>query len=335
MANNRSRAWFFTTSGDTQIGGFWQRFVSGGISKPTQNTFEDLTQSTAFKTELTDGASDNGLTTNHSSGSPLQGLVTTALDADISNDANVKASYTSNTPIVAKAYQMTAVAEEVQTLDTLNEALVDVTNNGTTRRNYVVKLATAFVTWLGLIRTQLTTAQADIVTLDGRVDTAETDIDTLQSDVTDLQNDFGTIGSSVSGSFTLVNATHFTVTTVSGTPGTFGNIKVSYQTYGNLVNLVFSISTVTGALNHNFYIDINLSTLLASFPTEVGAIIPSANFTSTRTQTGIYTVSNSVNSILYAIEQSGTKTIRLDGLTSGASSGTILYDYSVLTHYIK
>jgi len=200
MGNLRLKSWFFTTSGDTQIAGFWQRFKGGGISKPTQNTFEDLLESSAFKTEVGDGALDNGRTANHSSGNPKQGLVTTALDADIVDDTKVKADYTADNPIVPKAYQMTAVTEETQTLDTLNEALIDVSNTGTTRRNYVVKLATGFITWLGLIRTELTQAIDDILTLDGRLDTVEGDITTIEGDITAIDNRVTEVENQISAS---------------------------------------------------------------------------------------------------------------------------------------
>ncbi len=52
MPTKRLRAWFTSLVGDTPINGFYQRFVGGGQSKPTENSFKDLFESVAFHTEI-------------------------------------------------------------------------------------------------------------------------------------------------------------------------------------------------------------------------------------------------------------------------------------------
>ena len=159
MANYRLRNWFFTNVGDTKDpNGFWNKFVGGGISRPKQATFSDLADSVAFKTEDADRAKDVAYNTPHNANDPKQGLVVTALDADILDKTK---AYTQKN--VAKASQMTsAVSGAAQTVDslgegyapTVNEALVvvELDNTITTRREYKFTLATNLVTWLnGLV----------------------------------------------------------------------------------------------------------------------------------------------------------------------------------------
>ncbi len=77
----KPRAWFFTTTGDTKKEGFWGRFVGSGISKPTQQTFENLVVSVPNFKEVDSAASvDTGQTLD-----AKQGLVI------VSSDANAKA----------------------------------------------------------------------------------------------------------------------------------------------------------------------------------------------------------------------------------------------------
>lgn len=329
----RLKSWFFTTSGDQQVGGFWRRFVGGGISKPTQATFEDLTDSVAFKSQLTDGASDNGRTVNHSSGSPLQGLVTTAVDEDIVDDTKEKADYTSNTPIVAKAYQMTAAQGVDQTItDAADKRLIDVVKSGTTRRVYTISLASAFITWLNNVRTQLTQALADIATLDGRVDTAETDIDTLQSDVVTLDGRVDALEAGITGNLKgtaiLTNGVDFGVSVTSGNSQGVSNITVHYEIQNNNVVAVFYI-LVLKPNGFNFNIDIDLTAATAGI-VALADIKPTSNFAANRTQISISTIDTGVYQFVSMKELIGTKTLRIDGIMQGPTEDGTL---RLLTHY--
>jgi hypothetical protein len=179
MANFRLRNWFYTTIGDIKDGnGFWNRFVGNGVSRPKQATFEDLTKSTAFKTELGDRAQDADYNEAHNETNPKQGLVVTAKDADILDKTKVYIQKN-----VAKASQLTsAVSGAAQTVDslgegypaTVNEALVTVAldETVTTRREYKFGLAANLITWLNGIKDYIDDAIEAIPAGTGEANTA-------------------------------------------------------------------------------------------------------------------------------------------------------------------
>ncbi len=150
MATKRLRSFFFTTSGDTQIGGFWRRFVGGGVSKPTQSTFEDLVESTPFFKEVTSAASkDTGQSLE-----TKQGLVIIASDVNAKAGTNTADGNTGG-KLVTEPSQLPIVKAEEQTIDpdgvttftgeTL-EAVVD--TEVSTRNEFKIGFSAVFITWL-------------------------------------------------------------------------------------------------------------------------------------------------------------------------------------------
>jgi len=177
------RNWFFRTTDDVKdTNGFWNRFKGGSISRPKEQTFENLTDSVAFKTEISDKAKQNAFGTAHNVNAPTQGLVATATDAEVVADTITRANSSSavtgnaNKPtIVAEAYQLPHVkAGDSQTVDTVNEPLVEavIDNTVTTRREYKLKLSNNLVTWLNGIKQWVVEYVTENGGGDGEVNTA-------------------------------------------------------------------------------------------------------------------------------------------------------------------
>lgn len=150
-----NRNWFFTTSGDTKIGGFWQRFVGGGISKPTEQTFKNLTDSVAFHTEVDSAAKVD----NTGALADKQGLVITATGTQVKSGSDLVLGATGGTlavkpsqlPTIESATNDFTVTTDI--FDGVSTATQDpfeiIADASTTTRNkYVVKFKAAFVKWL-------------------------------------------------------------------------------------------------------------------------------------------------------------------------------------------
>lgn len=140
------RSWFFTTSSDSKINGFWQRFVGGGVSKPTQETFQNLADSAAFHTEISSAAQVD------STGalSEKSGLV--ILSSDINAKAGTDTALgatggsvvpkNSNLPVVINSITNQAIRE-------FNLPALTVETNTTGSNNkFSYKLATGFLNLL-------------------------------------------------------------------------------------------------------------------------------------------------------------------------------------------
>lgn len=141
-----NRSWFFTTSGDTKISGFWQRFLGGGISKPTENTFRNLTDSVAFHSEVNSAAQidSNAALENK------QGLVILSTDANAKAGNNTALGSTGGSVVIQPSQLPTVEAGEATPIGDMPEVSFNVTADPTvtTRNNYLLTLSSDFSNWL-------------------------------------------------------------------------------------------------------------------------------------------------------------------------------------------
>jgi hypothetical protein len=112
--------------------------------QPSQDTMERLTASAAFFTESADRAKESG-----SGGGNIedeQGLAVLATDTQ----ATTNAAQLGDRSLVAQPHQLPTSETESQTLDDFTGNILDVAADGgtTTRNKYIVKVASAFLTWL-------------------------------------------------------------------------------------------------------------------------------------------------------------------------------------------
>jgi len=195
------RSWFFSTTGDTPVGGFFKRLRNG--SKPNQQTFENLCESAAFHAESSSAAQTDTATDIINK----QGLAIAA------SDARAKAG--NNTPlgdglgmILTKPSQLPTVQggaanEDSMTnlMDNFVGAALDVTVDPsvTTRNNYIVTLTTEFKTWfiniLNEISAQFATLIESVDDLVAIVAGHTTSIGTINTNITSLQSSVTSLGS--------------------------------------------------------------------------------------------------------------------------------------------
>lgn len=151
----RLRAWFFTTVGDTQINGWWTRFVGGGVSKPSEETMSDLVASAAFHTEVASAAQVDTVAALQDK----QGLVIIASDSNAKSGTNTALGSTGGKTVVQPSqlptaesgtsdFTVTTVAEDGANSATQDpfELIADVST--TTRNRYILKFKAAFVKWI-------------------------------------------------------------------------------------------------------------------------------------------------------------------------------------------
>lgn len=142
----RLRNYFFSTSGDTQINGFWQRFLGGGISKPTEQTMSDLTASVPFFTEVTSAAQTDSIEALQNK----QGLVIAASDASAKAGSDVALGSTGGT-LSVKPSQLPNVIDSItdQTIrDFTGKPLEIVTDATGSNNKYSARLRSTFLTTL-------------------------------------------------------------------------------------------------------------------------------------------------------------------------------------------
>jgi hypothetical protein len=146
MATKRKRSWFFTTIGDIQIGGFWRRLVGGGISKPTQSTFEDLCESVAFHDEVNSAAQVD----TTAALKDKQGLVIAANATQAITGSDTALGSTGGTVVTQPSHLPTVNEGASTALEDMPTTDIDVSADAgvTTRNHYLVKLSSGFRTWL-------------------------------------------------------------------------------------------------------------------------------------------------------------------------------------------
>lgn len=142
MATNRLRSWFFQITSELRADG-----TVGGVrlrktDKPTQQTFEDLLQSTAFKTESSDRAR---VSTGATVGSE-QGLAVLASDVQAKSNATQLADRS----LVTQPHQLPTVestasssSEDMPTTNFAVDLLASISRN-----QYGLRLASAWINWL-------------------------------------------------------------------------------------------------------------------------------------------------------------------------------------------
>jgi microcystin-dependent protein len=160
----RLRAHFFTLVGDSPINGFYTRLRGGGVSKPTQQTFEDLAESCAFHSEVNSAAAvdTTGALINK------QGLVI------ISAGANNKSG--SDTALGATGGALAVPPSGLPTLEAINQTVGDFTGDtpieiatgvSTARNQYIVKLKASFITFLSKYTPSMTGSTGKYLKSDG------------------------------------------------------------------------------------------------------------------------------------------------------------------------
>lgn len=142
MANKRLRAWFFTVTSVLRLDG-----TVGGVrfrtrDKPTQSTMEDLTVSVPFFTETDSRARVSASSTLESE----QGL------SVLANDTQAKANATQLTDrsLVVQPHQLPTleVIANSATEDMPTTGLFTQTGAASTRNQYQIRFAGAWITWL-------------------------------------------------------------------------------------------------------------------------------------------------------------------------------------------
>jgi hypothetical protein len=138
------RSWFVTTTGDIQQVGFWRRFVGGGISKPTQQTFENLTASVPFFKEIDSIASIDTTTALENK----QGLVIVSSDTNAKSGTNTALGSTGGSVVVSPS-QLPTLTNQSQVIDDFSDnAIVTDVDGTTTKNNYPIRFKSTFITWL-------------------------------------------------------------------------------------------------------------------------------------------------------------------------------------------
>lgn len=260
--SKQTRAWFFTTSGDSKIGNFWTRFVGGGVSKPNQQTLENLTESVPFFKESTSAASvDTGQLLELK-----QGLTVIASDANAKAGTNTADGSTGGM-LVTQPSQLPTVNEGSGSVDTINNAItnfttvaLDVTaDSTTTRNNYIVTLSTNFKNWLAgiinSINTSLGNLSTAVSTLNGDVTTINSTLGTLQSEIDALSIASGSIyetTSSTDNTIGLGNLTFTVAAALSYTPGVRVRAADVIDPTNFVEGLVVSYSGTTLVINADF-----------------------------------------------------------------------------------
>lgn len=166
----KNRAWFFTTIGDSQVNGWWQRFVGGGISKPKQQTLENLLESTPFFEESGSAASVD----TTAALTDKQGLVVLSSDANAKSGTNTALGSTGGAVVVQPSHLPTTIASKLNVSDididgtdtalaggtkaTLLAGGLDITAQGTvkatvdssvtTRNKYFYRFSNYVLNWL-------------------------------------------------------------------------------------------------------------------------------------------------------------------------------------------
>jgi hypothetical protein len=140
----RLRSYFFSTSADTPINGFYTRFIDG--SKPNQNTFEELTASAAFHAEADSAAQTDsvGALINK------QGLVILSEDASAKANSDVVLGGTAGVKVPQNRHLPTvidSVTDQVLRDFTGKPLQVAVDATGSNNK-YSFNFRTAFLTML-------------------------------------------------------------------------------------------------------------------------------------------------------------------------------------------
>lgn len=133
----RVKNWFFEVTSTAVKRGI--RFKNG--DRPSESTFKDLIGSSAFKTESEDRAKlDTGAFKSENNGH-----VTLATDEQTKNNETQK----SNRSIVVQPHQTTTIFNKKEVLDDFDDVIIESNfSDVVSRKDYILKLTTAFKNWL-------------------------------------------------------------------------------------------------------------------------------------------------------------------------------------------
>jgi hypothetical protein len=255
MATKRNRAWFFTTTGDTKLGTYWRRFVGGGISRPTQGTFEDLLESVPLFDESNSAASVDSA----SSLKEKQGLVIVQTDAKVKTNDNSLTGGVGTAVVRPSQISTVAAGSDVINNDVNNfsGSAIGVTVDAvSTRNHYLVNFSTAFKTWLVGV---LNTINGKLVPTGGTTGQALTKVSNTNHDLTwttitgsgerytatsstSSSVTVGTIGLAVGAGFAYAKGNRVRISRTSDATIYMEGIVISYD--GSI--LLTSVDTIVG-----------------------------------------------------------------------------------------
>ena len=153
------KSWFFRTGAPTNARG--KKINLNSTGEPDQDLFERLAASTIFFRNTEDRAKQS---TGAEATEDLVGHV--QIETDANAKSNTDGLQAGTTKVVHAGQLPTVDATEAQVISDFNDVALSVADDGTlTRNNFLAKLSTNFVTWLGNLKDSVVANIAEITSL--------------------------------------------------------------------------------------------------------------------------------------------------------------------------